>query len=91
MKKTTHNWKKFTTAKLEEILANEGTTNAGTAYDFALNEVSDELNRRYTRQAEHDSKVALARVRQFDFDVYSYPPPIGFDVPPVIESNSDNF
>ena len=90
MKKTTpRTYKKFTTAKLEEILANEGVTDAGTAYDHALDEVAKELNRRYTRQSEHETAVALARVRQFDFEVYSYPPPIGFTVPPIISDRRD--
>jgi len=87
MKKTTSRaYKKFATAKLEEILANEGVTDAGTAYDHALEEVAAELNRRYTKQDAHEMEVALVKLRQFDFEVYSYPPPIGFTVPPIIEN-----
>ena len=53
-------WWFFPTHKLEEILRNDGMTDNGTAYDWALPEIEQEL---WKRQRKNADKIALQAVR----------------------------
>lgn len=50
-------WQYFPTFKLKEILDGEGMTECGSAYDWALNEVQDEYDRRCNTASEREFKA----------------------------------
>lgn len=58
MKKTNASrWQYFPTFKLKEILDNDGMTDCGTAYDWAMWEVQGEYDRRMNLVSERESKA----------------------------------